>query len=212
MGFVGLTNYKKSSERFPHKHHIEFANGKTLVDLKIEQLQQAGAEHVFVSTDDKNVSNSENITYVSRDEKYCNNITEFSSVLQEIYNTVPIDNSQDVIFTFTCCPLFSRYNEMYAKFIDHNKNQIAVHPSTHYFLDVNKRPINFNFGLWHTYSQGIDPVYMFPYAGTVCKMQDLRKVNYMIPQDYDYFELNQFEAIDIDTKQEFEMAQKLYKS
>ena len=41
-------------------------------------------------------------------------------------------------------------------------------------------------------------------------MEDLRKVNYMIPQSYDYFELNQFEAIDIDTKQEFEMAQKLY--
>ena len=99
---------------------------------------------------------------------------------------------------------------MYSKYIKNQKTQIAVLPSTHYFLDNNKRPINFNFGLWHTYSQGIDPVYMFPYAGTVCKMQDLRKVNYMIPQSYDYFELNQFEAIDIDTKQEFEMAQKLY--
>ena len=210
MGFVGLTNYKKNSERFPNKHHITFADNKTLVHLKIEQLQKAGAEHVYVSTDDKNVISTENITYVPRDEKYCNNITQFSSVLQEIYNTVPIDNSQDVIYTFTCCPLFSRYKEMYSKYIKNQKNQIAVHPSTHYFLDNNKRPINFNFGLWHTYSQGIDPVYMFPYAGTVCKMEDLRKVNYMIPQSYDYFELNQFEAIDIDTKQEFEMAQKLY--
>ena len=104
MGFVGLTNYKKNSERFPNKHHITFADNKTLVHLKIEQLQKTGAEHVYVSTDDKNVISTENITYVPRDEKYCNNITEFSSVLQEIYNTVPIDNSQDVIYTFTCCP------------------------------------------------------------------------------------------------------------
>jgi len=70
--------------------------------------------------------------------------------------------------------------------------------------------IYFNFGLWHPYSQGIDPVYMFPYAGTVCKMKDLRKVNYMIPQEFDYFNLNQFEAIDIDTQEEFEMAKHIY--
>ena len=210
MGFVGLTNYKKSSERLPNKHHKEFYNGKTLVDIKIQQLLDSGAEHVFVSTDDTNVTNTENVTFVNRESKYCNNITEFSYVLEEIYNTVPIKNNQDVIYTFTCCPLFGRYNEMYNCYKNTGKNQIAVHPSTHYFLDVNKRPINFNFGLWHPYSQGIDPVYMFPYAGTVCKMQDLRKVNYMIPQEYEYFELNQFESIDIDTEDEFSMAQKLY--
>ena len=33
----------------------------------------------------------------------------------------------------------------------------------------------------------------------------------MIPQEFEYFELNQFESIDIDTKKEFEMAQWLYK-
>ena len=51
---------------------------------------------------------------------------------------------------------------------------------------------------------------MFPYAGTVCKMKDLREVSYMIPREFEYFHLNQFEAIDIDTKEEFEMAQRLY--
>ena len=210
MGFIGLTNYKKSSERLPNKHHKDFIDGKSLVDLKIEQLLQSGAEHVYVSTDDTNFTKKDNVTYVNRDLKFCNNITEFSYVLKEIYNTVPIDNEQDVIFTFTCCPLFERYKEMYTCYKSSGKNQIAVHPSSHYFLDVNKRPINFNFGLWHPYSQSIDPVYMFPYAGTVCKMEDLRKVNYMIPQEFDYFTLNQFEAIDIDTHEEFEMAKHIY--
>ena len=101
MGFVGLTNYKKSSERLPNKHHKEFYNGKTLVDIKIQQLLDSGAEHVFVSTDDTNVTNTENVTFVNRESKYCNNITEFSYVLEEIYNTVPIKNNQDVIYTFT---------------------------------------------------------------------------------------------------------------
>ena len=78
-------------------------------------------------------------------------------------------------------------------------------------MDTRKRPINFNFGLWHSYSQGLDPVLMFPYAGTVCKMKDLREVSYMIPQNFEYFPVSQFEAIDIDTDEEFTMAQRLYK-
>jgi len=210
MGFVGVTNYKKSSERLPGKHHMEFYDGKSLVDVKLEQLFAAGAEHVYISTDDTEVSNTENVTYVQRDSEYCNNVTRFTYVLEQIYNGVPVEDDQDVIYTFVCCPLFKRYDELYNVYKNTGKNHIAVHNSSHYYLDVNKRPINFTFGLWHPYSQGIDPVYMFPYAGTVCKMKDLREAKYMIPMEFEYFNMNQFEAIDIDELEEFELAQALY--
>ena len=211
MGFIGLTNYKKSSERLEDKHHKKFINNKSLVEIKIDQLINAGAEHVYISTDDKEVKNTDKITFLDRNKKFCNNVTNFSDVLKEIFNSYPVNDDKDIIFTFTCCPLFNRYKEMYDRYLKNRSNQIAVYPSSHYFLDIKKRPINFNFGLWHSYSQGLDPVYMFPYAGTTCKLGDLRKVNYMIPQKFEYFELNQFESIDIDTKEEFEMAQWLYK-
>ena len=211
MGFIGLTNYKKSSERLEDKHHKKFINNKSLVEIKIDQLINAGAEHVYISTDDKEVKNTDKITFLDRNKKFCNNVTNFSDVLKEIFNSYPVNDDKDIIFTFTCCPLFNQYKEMYDKYLKSKSNQIAVYPSAHYFLDIKKRPINFNFGLWHSYSQGLDPVYMFPYAGTTCKLGDLRKVNYMIPQEFEYFKLNQFESIDIDTKEEFEMAQWLYK-
>tara|TARA_B100002019_G_scaffold131697_1_gene113186 strand:- start:1774 stop:2475 length:702 start_codon:yes stop_codon:yes gene_type:complete len=210
MGFIGLTNYKKSSDRLNNKHHKKFYKDQTLVDIKIQQLLDAGANHVYVSTDDDKVKNSDKVTFINREKEYCDNIKQFSYVLKEIFDNCPVEDNQDIIYTFTCCPLFSRYDEMYKKFNENKLNQIAVHPSSHYFLDIRKRPINFNFGLWHTYSQGLDPIYMFPYAGTVCKMKDLREVSYMIPREFEYFHLNQFEAIDIDTQEEFEMAQRLY--
>ena len=132
-------------------------------------------------------------------------------MLKEVYGSIPVNDDQDVIYTLSCCPLFHRYDEMYNKYLKSNKNQIAVHASTHYYLDVNKRPINFNFGMWHSYSQGIDPIFLYPYAGTVCKMKDLLEVNYHIPVDFDYFTINQFEAIDIDYEEEFKIAQEIYK-
>lgn len=212
MGFVGITNYKVDSERLPRKHLMEFADGKSLVDIKLEQLFSSGAEHVYVSTDDEDVQNTENVTFLKRSTEYCNNVTRFSYVLEEIFNSVPVSDHQDVIYTFVCCPLFKRYADIYNAYLNSGKNQIAVHDSTHYYLDVNKRPINFSFGLWHPYSQSIDPIFMFPYAGTVCKLGELREAKYMIPKDFEYFKVNQFEAIDIDVIEEFELAQKLYKN
>ena len=42
-------------------------------------------------------------------------------------------------------------------------------------------------------------------------MKELREVSYMIPQNFEYFPVSQFEAIDIDTDEEFRMAQRIYK-
>tara|TARA_B100000131_G_scaffold60361_1_gene55983 strand:- start:437 stop:1078 length:642 start_codon:yes stop_codon:yes gene_type:complete len=211
MGCIGVIKYKTVSERFPGKHTRVFANDKNLVEIKIEQLLKSGVEHIYISTDDESVTNTENVTYIKRDKKYCNNTTKLSIVLKEVYGSIPVNDDQDVIYTLSCCPLFHRYDEMYNKYLKSNKNQIAVHASTHYYLDVNKRPINFNFGMWHSYSQGIDPIFLYPYAGTVCKMKDLLEVNYHIPVDFDYFTINQFEAIDIDYEEEFKIAQEIYK-
>ena len=211
MGCIGVIKYKTVSERFPGKHTQIFANNKNLVEIKIDQLLKSGIEHIYVSTDDENVHNTENVTYIKRDKRFCNNTTKLSIVLKEVYGSIPVDGDQDVIYTLSCCPLFSRYDEMYNEYLKSNTNQIAVHASTHYYLDVNKRPINFNFGMWHSYSQGIDPIFLYPYAGTVCKMKDLLEVNYHFPVTFDYFTINQFEAIDIDYEEEFKIAQEIYK-
>ena len=50
------------STRCPGKHHREFHNGKSIVEIKVEQLLASGAEHVYISTDDSNVINTDNVT------------------------------------------------------------------------------------------------------------------------------------------------------
>lgn len=211
MSFVAITNYKMHSTRCPGKHHKEFHNGKTLVDIKIEQLLRSGADHVYVSTNDPDVNNTDHVTYVGREERYCDETsTSFDEVMAEIYRTVPIDDEQVAVFTFTMCPLFARYDEMYKAYVESGVNQLAVYPAKHYFLDVRKRGVNFMFGHWHPYSQGIDPVYQLPYCGLMAKMKDLRACGYTITREFDYFEIDTFENLDIDTEEEFQVAQMLY--
>ena len=211
MSFVGITNYKMHSTRCPGKHHKEFYKGKSLVDIKINQLLRSGAEHVFVSTNDPNVKNTDHVTYVPREEKFCDETSvSFAETMAEIYRTVPIDDDQLAVFTFTMCPLFDRYDQMYNSYLQSNMNQLAVYPAKHYYLDVRKRGVNFMFGYWHPYSQGIDPVYQLPYCGLMAKMSDLRECGYTITRDFDYFEIETFENFDIDTEDEFQVAQMIY--
>lgn len=212
MSFIGSTLYKKTSERYPNKNTKEFVNKKSIVDLKIHQLLSSGAEHVFVSTDDDTVKNSENITYINRPQEFCNNEVNFSFVLKHIFNSLPIEDDQVVIHTSPCVPLFSRYDELHSSFKRSNINQVVAHPSTHYYLNNNKLPINFIPGTWHSSSQNLTQVFLHPWAGTCAPIGDLRETNYVFPLNFDFFNISQFEAIDIDTKEEFEVAQLLYKS
>ena len=211
MGIVAITMYKKVSERLPGKHHRAFHNEMSLVEIKLKQLLSAGVDHVFVSTDDNLVLNTNKVTFLNRNSEYCNNVKNFSDVLSNVFQSVPLPDNSDVVFTFVCCPLFSRYEELFQKYYKTGKNQIVVNPVKHYFLNTYKRPINFNFGQWHQYSQDMEPIYLFPYAGTVCKLGELRDLKYMIPRTFEYFEINQLESIDIDTLEEFEIAQQLYR-
>ena len=81
MGCIGIIKYKTVSERFPGKHTKIFANNKNLVEIKIDQLLKSGVEHIYISTDDENVCNTENVTYIKRDKRFCNNTSKLSIVL-----------------------------------------------------------------------------------------------------------------------------------
>jgi len=211
MSFIGVTNYKLNSTRCPNKHHKDFYKGKSLVQIKIDQLQKSGVDHIYISTDDTNVINTENITYIQRHEKFCNElITPFNEAVQEIYNSIPITDDVNTIFTFTMSPLFARYDDMYKQYQFSGQNQLAVYPSKHFYMDVRKRGVNFTPGPWIQNSQDLDPMYQMPFCGVLATMGDLRKAGYPIPIKFDYFEIKTFETLDIDTQEEFEVGQLLY--
>lgn len=212
MGFIAVSHYKMKSSRCPNKHHMDFYEGKTLVNIKIEQLLRSGCDHVYISTDDTSTKNTDHVTFIHREDYFCDESkSTWTEVTKEVFNSVPVPDDTITIYTYTMCPLFDRYDELFRKFEVSGKNQLAVYPSRHYYLDVRKRPINFMPGLWHTYSQGIDPVYQIPFCGSIAPMGDHRFACYNFPVQFEYFEIETMENLDIDTKEEFELGQMMYK-
>ena len=210
MKWTAITHYKAESERLPSTHHREFHKGQTLVDLKISQLIHSGVDHIYCSTDDETVDDDEWVTYIHRDSHFCNNVTPFTEVLEEIYQSIPLPDDEVVCYTTTCTPLFSRYDELFTAYCQWKVNQAAVYPSVHNWLDVNRRPANFDYGIWYQYSQDRLAMYQLPHCGVMATLGDFRKSNFVLPQKFDYFEIDFFESIDIDTLEEFELAQYIY--
>lgn len=199
------------SNRCPNKHKLEFYNGKTLVDLKLEQMLDSGCDHVYVSTDDHNAVSTDNVTYLQRPNELCDeSVSSWYQVLSYIYNEIPISNDEIALFTTTMCPLFSRYDEMYDEYKKTKVAQLAVHPSKHYYMNNDKNGANFSFGQWHGYSQGLKPMYQISTSGVVAPIGELRETGYSFPLQFEYFPMAVSENLDIDTEEEFEMAQVLY--
>lgn len=211
MSFIGVTIYKVPSTRCPYKHHAEFADGKTLVDIKIEQLLQSGAEHVYVSTNDTQIKNSNNVTFIQRPNKFCDEKTiSWVETLSHVFNSIPIPDEKLVIFSLTTIPLFGRYKKMLEEYNKAKVPLVAVHPSKHYYMTHDKRGANFSFGHWHRYSQTMSPMYQLCYA-TISPMGQLRETGYTFPKIFDYFNIDFLESLDIDTEEEFKLGQILYK-
>lgn len=211
MSFTGLLIYKVNSTRCPNKHSMLFADGMNLIQLKIKQLLDSGASHVYVSTDDTTVTNTENVTYVMREPVLCDESkSTWKQSLTGIFNQMPIDDDEVIVFCTAMIPLFSRFDEMYEHYKKTNIPLISVHASKHYYMNEDKHGINFSFGDWHPYSQGIKSLYQHSCAATMAPMKAMRETGYMFPAHFDYFNMDVSENLDIDTKDEFELAQVLY--
>jgi len=214
MSWVAMTMYKMYSSRCPNKHHRDFYNGETLVDIKLEQFLRCGADHVYVSTNDPSVKNTDHITYIQREEHLCDeqNGPPWPIVMKHIYESLPVSDDTLVNYSNTMVPLFDRYDEMYQRYMETGNNQLVVHPHKHFYMNHEKIGINFMPGHYHAYSQELKPVYQLPWAGILAPLGDTKAVDgYPIPRKFDYFPCTMSEHIDIDTEEEFELAQLMYK-
>lgn len=217
MSWVAMTMYKMQSSRCPRKHHREFYNGKNLVDIKIQQFLNCGAEHVYVSTNDPDVKNTDHVTYIHREEHLCDDSYEgvmanpWPVVMKHIYYTLPVSDDTIINYSNTMVPLFDRYDEMYQRYLDTGNNQLVVYPHKHFYMNHDKIGINFMPGHYHARSQELNPIYQVPWGGVLSSLKDVKAVDgYPIPRDFDYFPVTLTEHIDIDTEEEFELAQLLY--
>lgn len=218
MRIVAVIPVKDKSDRVESKNFREFTDNISLTELKIRHLMAADIfDKIYISSDSNNareLADKYNLTFLERDERYCNNIMPWSDVIFEVVNSLPEDNETTVAWCHTTSPLFENYKMCVEKYIAIDKTQhnglVTVAKLSEFILSEKAKPINYHWGVWHEYSQNLDKLYAITGGLFVASKEAMLKNRYVISTKPYLYEVSPFEAIDVDTAYDFQLAKLLY--
>lgn len=222
MKIVAVIPVKDKSERVESKNFTEFVDGISLFELKLQHLVSSNVfDEIYVSTNSPRakevIKNYPNVKIIDRDDHFCNNITSWSDVIHEVACSIPENDDTAIAWCHTTSPLFNNYKEAVEKFkeviINGNHNGLTtVSKLAEFIVSEKARPVNYHWGVWHEYSQNLDKLYAITGALFITTKSEMIKNRYVCSTKPYLFEVNDFEAIDIDTMYDFKMAQLMFKN
>ena len=206
---------KAGSTRVKQKNYRPFYGDMSLMDILLEKLTKVmDRNDIFLSCEDvayKYVSDNWGINFIHRDETYVNLATNTVDVVRNVCKDVP--GEDEILYCSSMDPLFNNYSELFSVWDnvkDTHDSLNVIYPIKNYYLDQNHNPIGFGFGHWHKYSQFIPPIYQISWANEILTRKSIETTGYMVGENPYWFEAFN-PTVDIDTEQDWELAQILYK-
>lgn len=208
---------KKNSSRLPGKNILPFADC-TLLEHKIKQLQQVrGVDEIVVSSDSDQmleIGRSLGVRALKRPDDLANE----SRPLSDFFDYI-VDVIDEGILLWACCtsPLFDetciqKAVDLYISKVLHSQKYdslITTYEFKHYLMD-DSGPLNYKLGLGHTNSQDIPALHLFTNGALLATTRNVRKWRYNYGPNAYRLAVNQTQAIDIDTREDYLCAVALY--
>ena len=216
---VSIIPVKKKSERVKDKNFKEFFKDKSIFDIKIEQLIKAKLiDKIIISSNNLKLSKYEKlnkkIIFIKRNNKFCNNIISWSDMISHIIDSNRINDNDIIVWSHTTSPLFSKFDEAISVYKKMEKkgydSLIGVQKFNGFLLDNNSRPIKYNWGVWHKYSQFLDKYFLVNGSIFIGRKKTFLKTKYLTGINPFKFLCSDIESIDLDTELDFSFAQHIY--
>jgi len=206
---------KQNSTRVPNKNWRTFYQGKSLVEIKIEQLLSVfKKEDICLSCDEKSkkaITDNYGIQFLLRNPVLANDSTAWSDVVTGIVAEISCSDEEDILWAEVTSPLFNEYVKLLETWEKNKHNYdslLTVNEIREFLLDAKGRAVNFNYGRWHCPSQELEPLYTMDSTFIMSK-RNILYFNYPVGRTPYLYQI-QGKSIEIDTIPEFELAQKLF--
>jgi len=214
---VALVPVREGSVRVKNKNFRPFAGEKSLLHLKLKQLKNSACfDHIYVSSDSetaRNIAEEMKVEFLYRDPQMCEGDTPWSDVIHYMASSIPGDPV--VCLTYVTCPFQQDYSKAVKEFVNNQSkfnNLISVEEVHEFFVDSAARPLNHQWGVWHSRSQDLKPLYKMTNAIFIAKKEDMIKWRYMIGTKIFLYNVSKLESIDIDTPADYEFAELVFNS
>ncbi len=206
---------KQNSTRVINKNWRNFHHGKNLVEIKIEQLlKSVPASDIFLSTDYKDfekTATNYGIHFIPRNPVLASDDTPWADAFSGMIGELPLQDHEDIAWVEVINPLFDAYDDLFKKWqeIKHTHDSLVLTSQcTKFLLKSNGQPLNFMCGKWHQMSQNMEPLFAWD---SVCIMNKKNMMYFGYPiGKTPYLYSHGDTPVDIDSMQDFEMAQLLY--
>lgn len=158
--------FKFNSTRCPRKNVREFIDGKSLLDLTVENVAKHGHE-IFLACQSGEETEQLLDKYKASHLELGNTSNEWSKVMLDISRVLNenFDYNEPICFWQCIMPLFWLHNN-FQDFADFAEEKIETHESVvpvyrfaDYLVDENMQGVNFGPGSWHVPSQNLPKVY-----------------------------------------------------
>ena len=206
---------KTNSERVPNKNLRPFIDGKSLFDLKAEQLLKVfDPKDIWVSSENEIVEKlcaRYGFNFHLRDIALTKSTAKENQIVSTIVNAIP--GKPDIMWCQVTQPLFDDFKgllDVYNNLDEKHDSICVVKKQRHHLLDEKGNPVNFNFGYWHKISQDLPKLYEVAWAAFIMKREMLEQAWYQIGRNPYLYE-TKLPLVDIDEIQDFEVAGILYK-
>jgi CMP-N-acetylneuraminic acid synthetase len=146
-----------------------------------------------------------------RDPEFASDDTPWPDALSGIIRNTTLSDDETIAWVEVINPLFDDYAALFKKWeeIRHEHDSLVlVSPLNKFLLNKNGRPVNFQFGKWHAMSQNMEPLFAWDSA-CIMRKKDLLYFSYPIGKT-PYLFSTEGQCIDIDTMEDFELAQYFY--
>jgi len=205
---------KTNSTRVQNKNLRPFYKNKSLFDIKAEQLLKVfDGKDVYVSSENpivEKLCKNYGFNFHLRDEELTKATAKETQIVKAV--TSPIPKEFDIMWAQVTQPLFNDFQGIVDKWEDIKNihdSLAVVKRINHHILNEHGIPLNFSFGYWSKISQELPPIYELTWAAFIMKRDMLEQAHYQIGRNPFLYEAN-FPLVDINTKEDFEIAQICY--
>ena len=211
MKIVAIVPMKLNNSRLPQKNIKPFTNGKPLCSYILDTLlgiDEIDEIYVYCSNEAIKQYIPKGVKYLKRSTSLDTDTTKMNEVLKAFAEDVPADI---YVMTHTTAPFIS------AESIRKGLSTVAsgIHDSSFSakklqdFLWKNGTP--FNYSLENIpRTQDLDPLYVETSGFYIYESSVITELGRRIGQNPFVVEVNEIEAIDIDEKEDFEIAEAIY--
>jgi len=214
---IAIVPVRAGSQRVKYKSIRNF-HDTNLLENKLKQLINIDKiDNIILTTDSEKAKNIgkkyDKVTIIDRTGYYASSECNNSDFFRYIAQQTPED-SKYLIYTPVTSPFIKTetINEVIDKFMENEEydSVVPVEVIKHHMW-MNGKPLNYNPEKAPN-TQDLPDIYALNYACSIISRKDQINYSSLCGKKPLFHELNQFEALDIDTMYDFEVAQLIYKN